>query len=80
MSTQTKETMTEAELVEFSYRTTTPRIVRGRENWSLVVEKCPVCKGRTAHGGGPVTEKPYGGWRMAHCCGYQIFLMVEEEQ
>lgn len=53
-----------------------PRIERGCHNWALYVDKCPKCGGKTLHGGGPVTERPFVGYRKAHCCNTHLNLLL----
>lgn len=62
-----------------SYPKVIPRIERGRENWALHIDQCPRCGGKTLHGGGPVTELPYGGYRSAHCCRVTLNIIIPQE-
>ncbi len=51
-----------------------------RDVWSLIVPECPICGGRSVHGGGNTSDqsvptKPEFGTRVSHCCGNQILLV-----
>lgn len=79
MPVKTRE-QEEKELAEWwenhFYPKVIPRIKRGRENWALYVDNCPRCGGKTLHGGGPVTEPPYEGYRSAHCCRVTLNIII----
>jgi hypothetical protein len=58
------------------------RLMREREGWLWVVDRCPLCGSRHAHGGGALSDDPYRllGPRAAHCTGGTFpggYLLVE---
>lgn len=82
MPVKTRE-QEEKELAEWwenhFYPKVTPRIEQGREYWTLHIDQCPRCGGKSLHGGGPLTDRPYGGYRIAHCCRGILNLVIPDE-
>lgn len=52
-------------------RTATVRLVRGRDCWLWVIDRCPFCGKRHEHGGGELSGDPRRvlGTRTPHCIG-----------